>query len=242
MTKSLFESQAASAISLKQAENDLAKARGRLARTSAAIKTLGVDLKGEELTSLIPVRSPINGTVTDRKVTEGQYETADSNALLTIADLSSVWIVADLFERDLARVTVGQKAELSTLAYPDDHVMGQVWRISDVVDPVTRTVKVRILVPNPQGRLKPEMFASILLFLKDAEPALTLPSRAAFIEGGRHFVFLERMPGEFERRRVDLVPAPEGRIRVQSGLKAGDKVVSEDVMLLRAQESSDDPK
>src|SRR5262249_25061198 len=99
--------------------NDLAKARGRLARSEAVLKTLGVDAKGEEVTSLVPVRSPINGTVTDRKVTEGQYETADSNALLTIANLSSVWIVADLFERDLSRVAVGQKAEIRTVAYPE---------------------------------------------------------------------------------------------------------------------------
>jgi cobalt-zinc-cadmium efflux system membrane fusion protein len=242
MTKDLFENQAASLIALKQAENDLAKTRGRLARTQSALKTLGVDLQGEELTSLIPVRSPISGTVTDRKLTEGQYETADSNPLLTIADLSSVLIVADLFERDLARVALGQKAEVTTPAYPQLRFMGQVSRISDVVDPTTRTVKVRVHVPNPDGKLKPEMFASVLLFQKEAEPALTVPSRAAFIEGGQYFVYLERGSGEFERRKVDVLPAPEGRLRVTNGVKAGEKVVSQDVMLLRAQESGSDPK
>jgi len=239
MTKTLFESQACSAIALKQAENDLAKARGRQARAASVLKTLGVEMQGEELTSFVPVRSPISGTVIERKVTEGQYETADSNALLTIADLASVCVVADLFERDLSRVRPGQKVEVTTLAYPDQHFAGEVWRISDVVDPNTRTLKVRILVPNPESRLKPEMFASVLIIVKEPEPVLTIDVRSAFIEGGEHFVFVEQGPAAYEIRRVDAVPGPEGRLLVRGGLKAGDRVVKEDVVLLRAQESSD---
>ena len=140
MTKALFEGQAVSAIALRQAENDLAKSQGRRARAAAILKTLGVEMSEGELTSLVPVRSPIAGTVIDRKVTEGQYETADSNALLTVADLTSVWVVADLFERDLPRVAPGERAEVTTLAYPDRRFEGEVWRISDGVDillPVT---------------------------------------------------------------------------------------------------------
>jgi len=106
------------------------------------------------------------------------------------------------------------------------------------VDPNTRTVKVRIVVPNPDRRLKPEMFSSVLLTIKEAEPALTVPSRAAFIEGGQNFVYVEKLPGEFERRRVEVVPALEGKLRVQSGLKAGERVACQNVLLLRAQESS----
>lgn len=242
MTRDLFENQAAAAITLRQAENDLAKAKGKAARTEAALKTLGVDLQGESLTSLVPVRAPISGTVIDRKVTEGQYEVADSTPLLTLADLSSVWIVADLFERDLCYVKAGQKAEVATLAYPNERFTGAVSRISDVVDPVTRTVKVRIAVPNPTRRLKPEMFASVLLFREESEAAVTIPSRAAFVEGGEHYVFVRRGEGEFERRRVDILPAPEGRLRVREGLKSGEAVVSQDVMLLRAEESSGNTK
>jgi RND family efflux transporter MFP subunit len=176
--------------------------------------------------------------VIERKINEGQYVTGDSTPLLTIADLSSVWIVADLFERDLPRVRVGEKAEIATLAYPKDTFQGQVERISDVVDPNTRTIKVRLLVANPDGRLKPEMFASVVLFLKEAEPALTIPARAAFTEGGHQFVYVERKPGEFQLRQVDVQPGPEGRLKVLEGLAIGERVAGEDVMLLRAQESS----
>jgi cobalt-zinc-cadmium efflux system membrane fusion protein len=238
MTKDLYENHAAAAIALRQAENDQAKARGKVARTQSALKALGIDLQGEDITSLVSVRSPLKGTVIERKVTEGQFVTGDSTPLITIADLSSVWIVADLFERDLPKVVVGQKAEVTTIAYPSERFAGQVERISDVVDPATRTVKVRVLTPNADGRLKPEMFASVLLFMKEAEPALTIPSRAAFIEGGRHYVYAQTAPGRFQRRRVSVVPGPEGRLKVVEGLGPGDRVASEDVMLLRAQESS----
>jgi cobalt-zinc-cadmium efflux system membrane fusion protein len=238
MTKDLYENHAAAAIALRQAENDQAKARGRVARTMSALKALGVDLQGEDITSLVPVRSPLNGTVIERKVTEGQFVTGDGTALVTIADLSTVWMVADLFERDLPKVCVGQKAEVTTIAYPGDPFAGRVERISDVVDPTTRTVKVRVVVPNTNGRLKPEMFASALLFMKEAEPALTIPAHAAFIEGGRNYVYAETAPGRFQRRRVSVLPAPEGRLRVVEGLGSADRIASEDVMLLRAQESS----
>jgi cobalt-zinc-cadmium efflux system membrane fusion protein len=238
MTRDLFNSNAAAGISLKQAENDFAKAKSRSARTLAVLKALGVDMHGEEITSHVPVRSPLQGTVIERKITEGQYVTGDSTPLLTIADLSSVWIVADLFERDLPRVQVGEKAEVATIAYPKDKFEGRVERISDVVDPNTRTIKVRLLVANPDGRLKPEMFAEVVLFLKDAEPALTIPAHAAFTEGGHQFVYVERKPAEFQLRQVDVQPGPEGRLKVLEGLASGERVASEDVMLLRAQETS----
>jgi len=238
MTKDLYENHAAAAIALRQAENDQAKARGKVARTQSALKTLGIDLQGEDITSLVPVRSPLKGTVIERKVTEGQFVTGDSTPLITIADLSSVWIVADLFERDLPKACVGQKAEVTTIAYPNERFAGQVERISDVVDPATRTVKVRVLTQNTDGRLKPEMFASVVLFMKEAEPALTISSHAAFIEGGRHYVYAELAPGRFQRRRVSVLPAQEGRLKIVEGVAAGDRVASEDVILLRAQESS----
>jgi cobalt-zinc-cadmium efflux system membrane fusion protein len=238
MTKDLFENHAAAAISLRQAENDLAKARGKVERTQASLKALGVDHQGEDIISLVPVRSPLQGTVIERKVTEGQFVTGDGTALLTIADLSSVWIVADLFERDLPKVNVGQRAEVATIAYPKERFTGLVERISDVVDPATRTLKVRLLVPNTDGRLKPEMFASVLLYMKEAEPSLTIPSRAAFIEGSRHFVYVELSTGRFQRRRVEVQPGPDGRLKVVEGIAATDRVACEDVLLLRAQDTS----
>ena len=97
--------------------------------------------------------------------------------------MSSVWVQADVFERDLRHITTGQQADVTTAAYPSDRFNARVSRIASTVDPQTRTAKVRFLVVNPAERLKPGMFASITLFLAESGDALTIPAKAAFVEG-----------------------------------------------------------
>jgi membrane fusion protein, heavy metal efflux system len=246
MTKDLFEHGAASRISLQQAEGDLAKARARVARTEEALRVLGLHVSETELygemNSRIPLRAPLSGTVIERHLTEGQFIQPDSNPLVTIADLSTVWVLADVFERDLRRVKVGQRAEVAAAAYPEQGFLARVSRISDVLDPTTRTVKVRFLVSNPGARLKPEMFASVNLFLNESSRGLSVPAKAVFTEGGSHFVYVCLSEGEFIRRQVDVLPGELGRLRVSSGLKQGERVVSDGALLLRQQENQDGSK
>lgn len=206
MVKDLVEHQAASRIALQQAESDLAKAKARVARTEEALRVLGLkveenDLSGE-LSSFIPHLAPLNGTVIERRVTEGQFVQPDSNPLLVIADLSSVWVMADIFERDLHRVRVGQKAEVRAEAYPERQF-------------------------------------SVSLTLDEAARGLTIPSKAVFTEAGRGYVFLRSGELEFTRREVEVIAEESGRLRVASGLKAGDEVVIEGALLLRQQEKQD---
>jgi cobalt-zinc-cadmium efflux system membrane fusion protein len=189
-----------------------------------------------ELSSLIPITAPLSGTVIERRVTDGQFVQPDSNPLLIIADLSSVWVLADIFERDLHRVHVGQRAEVLTEAYPEHRFLARVSRISDVVDPATRTVKVRFLVSNPGALLKPEMFASVALMLDESASGLTIPAKALFSEGGRNYVYLRSGELEFTRRQVDIASEGLSRYRVTDGLKAGDQVVTQGAILLRQQE------
>jgi membrane fusion protein, heavy metal efflux system len=240
MTKDLFEHQAASRISLQQAESEVAKERARVARNEEALRVLGVDVHESDsygdMSSRIPIKTPLSGTVIERHLTEGQFVQPDSNPLLTIADLSSVWVLADIFERDLHRVQVGQKAEVTTEAYPENQFVARVSYISDVIDPATRTVKVRFLVSNPGPKLKPEMFASVKLFLDESVRGLTVPVKAVFTESGRNFVYVRVNNREFARRLVEIAPDGTARLRVSSGLKAGDKIVSEGAVLLRQQE------
>jgi membrane fusion protein, heavy metal efflux system len=189
-----------------------------------------------DMSSRIPIRTSLSGTVIERHVTEGQFVQPDSNPLLTIADLSSVWVLADIFERDLHRVQVGQKAEVRTEAYPENQFMARVSYINEVIDPATRTVKVRFLVSNPGAKLKPEMFASVTLFLDESIRGLTVPAKAVFNEAGRNFVYVRVMDREFARRQVEIAPDGAARLRISNGLKAGDKVVSDGALLLRQQE------
>ena len=241
MTLDLFQHQAASVMALRQAESDLAKARAHVARTEESLRVLGLDVdrseRSERLDSRIPVRSPLGGTVIERRVTEGQFVQPDSNPLLVVADLSTVWVLADIFEHDLHLVSLGQKAEVSTVAYPDRRFMARVSRISDSLDPTTHTVKVRFLADNSTGQLKPEMFATVTLILSQATQVLTVPAMTVFVEGERNYVFVLQSDHHLTRQQVNVVPDPSGRARVVGGLQAGDRVVSDGALLLQLEES-----
>jgi len=236
MNKDLFEHQAASRISFQQAENDLAKANTQVARGEEALRVLGIDpkeaVKDGGLRSLIPVRSPMAGTLTERNLTPGQFVQADSTALLTIADLSTVWVLVDVFERDIHLVHVGQKVQVVAAAYPDRRFPASVERISDKVDPDSRTLKVRLLVSNPNVLLKPEMFITSSLELSGSGPAISVPAGAVFTEDGKSYVFAAKTDRRFERRLIVAAPDAEGRLRVTSGLRVGDRIVTDGAMLL----------
>ncbi|HKB13934.1 MAG TPA: efflux RND transporter periplasmic adaptor subunit [Vicinamibacterales bacterium] len=241
MTKDLFEHEAASRIAMQQSENDVAKARARVSQTAEVLRVLGFDeqavANSGTLASRVPIRAPLNGTVTERTITNGQFVGVESTPLMTIADLSSVWVQADVFERDLHSIAAGQRADVTTAAYPDDHFSAEVARVGTVVDPQTRTAKIRFVTANPGLRLKPGMFTTATLQVPGSAVALTAPAKAVFVESGRSFAYVQTGNADFERRQIETVPDGENRVRVVRGLAAGDRVVTDGVLLLRARET-----
>jgi cobalt-zinc-cadmium efflux system membrane fusion protein len=246
MTKDLFDHDAASRMSLHQSESDLAKARAKVAQSEEVLRVLGFDEPALRDTGTVPsrmaIRAPIGGTITERPITNGQFVGTDSTPLMVIADLTSVWVQADIFERDIHSIAAGQKADVTTAAYPDDHFSAQVARIGTVVDPQTRTAKVRFVVANPGQRLKPGMFTSATLQLPQSSSGLTTPAKAVFVENGKSYVYAQAAPDRFARREVATVAGSGDRVRVTSGLAAGDRVVTDGVLLLRAIETDDTGK
>ena len=183
--------------------------------------------------ALVPVRSPISGIVMERNLTQGQFVQGDSTPLITVADLSTVWVLVDVFEQDIHLVHPGQRVQVTATAYPDRHFTAQVDRISDRVDPDSRTLKVRLLVSNPGLLLKPEMFITASVTVSETTPGVTVPSTALFTEGDRSYAFVAVGERRFVRREVHATPAGEGRMRVTSGLSPGDPVVSDGTLLLQ---------
>jgi cobalt-zinc-cadmium efflux system membrane fusion protein len=238
MTEDLFEHQAASRIALQQAQSDLAKARSRVARNEQALRLLGLvsDTELERFDGRVPVTTPIRGVVIERHVTDGQFVQSDGNPLLAVADLSTVWVVGDVFERDVSLVMASDSTVITTTAYPGEQFAGRVEYVSDVIDPMTRTAKIRVSVPNPKARLKPEMFASITLGLSGSEPVLTVPATAVFTDGGRTWVYVTTAPGRFRRQQIDVEQEQGTERRVRSGLRAGDRIVTDGGLLLREEE------
>ena len=243
MTKDLFDHQAASRISLQQSENDLAKAHAKVAQSEEVLRVLGFDEKALRDSGSVPskmaIRAPIAGTVTERPITNGQFVGTDSTPLMTIADLGTVWVQADIFERDLHSIAAGQQADVMTAAYPDDHFSAQVARIGTVVDPQTRTAKMRFVVANPRLRLKPGMFIEATLQLPQSNTALTAPAKAVFVENGASYVYVQTGTARFARREVTTLSGSGNRVRITRGLAAGDRVVTDGVLLMRALETDD---
>jgi cobalt-zinc-cadmium efflux system membrane fusion protein len=247
MTKDLFEHQAASRIALQQSENDLAKAEAKVAQSEEVLRVLGFDESALHNSGAVPsrmaIRSPIAGTVTERTVTNGQFVGSDATAaLMTIADLSTVWVQADLFERDLHSIAPGQKADVTTAAYPDNHFSAQVARIGTVVDAQTRTAKMRFVVANPGLRLKPGMYTEATIQLPESNAALTVPAKSIFVENGQSYAYVQADPTHFARRNVVTLAGSGNRVRVTRGLAAGDRVVTDGVLLLRAIETNGDAR
>jgi membrane fusion protein, heavy metal efflux system len=141
-----------------------------------------------------------------------------------------------VFERDLHLLALGRPAIVTVAAYPGEQFDGRIDYISDAIDPATRTAKLRIRVSNSKSRLKPEMFASISVGVGEPEHILTVPSRAAFSESGRTWIYLAVAPGRFIRRSVDLGPEENAERRILGGLQLGDRIVVEGALLLRQEE------
>ena len=238
MTADLFEHQAASKMALQQAQNDLAKARARAARTEEALRVLGVAVQDDvsRFNGRVPIRAPIPGVVIERRVTDGQFAPADGTPLLTVANLDTVWVIGDLFERDLRFVRPGQPAIVTTTAYPGERFEGKINYISESIDPASRTAKVRVSVANPAGRLKPEMYAAVALTVAGDERAPTVPANAIFTEGGHSFVYVELAPGRFVRRAVEVAAGEGPSRRVLTGLHLGERIVVDGALLLRQEE------
>ena len=244
MAEDLFNHQAASRIALQQAQSDLAKAKARVARNEQALRLLGLQSEADtdRFDGRVLVVSPIAGAIIERHVTDGQFVQADSMPIIAVADSSTVWVIGEVFERDLHLVTVGDEATIATTAYPGEHFTGRVNYVSDVIDPMTRTAKVRVSVPNPRSRLKPEMFASIALGVGASDPALTVPASAVFTENGRSWVYVSKAPDRFARRSIDVDQDEGTDRRVLGGLHAGDRVVTGGALLLREEEGKEEGK
>ncbi len=215
-----------------QVESDFNKARSEAARTSAQLRSLG--LSAGDPTTNVTLRAQIAGTVVERNILTGQEVRADSAApLLTISNLASVWVLADVYEADLGAVTPGAAVRVEVPAYPGEWFVGKVGHVGDVVDAQSRTVKIRCVVPNPDGRLKPEMFAKIEIASTNNRKAIYLPSRAIINEGETSKVVVAGEGNTFHARTVQVGPSTDGMVRILSGLKVGERVVTEGALFLK---------
>src|SRR5262249_42661156 len=233
----LFEHNAIARKEVLSAEAALAQARAALdqalAQQEQATRHLTVlGLTPENLDHRVVLRSPLAGKVLELNTVPGEFRNDLSASVMTIADLSTVWVTSQVPESYIRFVQVGERVEINLVAFPGETFEGRVSRIADTLDPQTRTVKVQAELDNSHGRLRPEMYGSIH-HIEATKPTTVVPA-GAVIQSGEHSTVLgETAAGRFERRSVNIGARAGDVVRVVNGLSPGDTVVVDGAMLLQ---------
>jgi cobalt-zinc-cadmium efflux system membrane fusion protein len=222
---------AASDRDLDQARSDHTQAAAEYARTQARLKMLGASPDARPASHLLTVTAPMAGSITVLAISPGSMINDPTQPLMTVADLSTVWVTALAPEKDVAGVAKNQDAEVSLVAYPDRVLHGKVLFVSDVIEPDSRRNKIRIAFTNTDYSLKPNMFATVTLAGAKRSQVM-LPSSALLMNNDRTSVFVATAPWTFERRTVDPQLEEGASVAIRSGVAAGEQVVVKGGILL----------
>jgi cobalt-zinc-cadmium efflux system membrane fusion protein len=236
----LYQHGAVAVKDLEDAKAQAASDASELERARQRLHLLG--LGENQSTDRVNVAAPRTGVVTETSSAPGEFAKSldASNPLLTIADLGSVWVVGNVYERDLTIVPRGLTVNVTLDAYPGEKWPGKISNVSDVLDPATRTVKLRVVLENPQHKLKPDMFALIHAQRPAAELAV-VPTTAVLHDGNVAFVLVQKPENpenkeknaRFERRVIEVQQNGPQETLVRAGLHPGDVVVTANPELLR---------
>jgi membrane fusion protein, heavy metal efflux system len=234
----LYQHNAIAERDLLQAESDHDQAQADLNASEEAMKILGIknpdDLaKAPSTSAEIPVIAPIAGEVVERLVSPGQVMQAGQTQAFTISDMSTVWVLANVYQNDLAYVKIGDNVVVQTDAYPDSF-HGHISYISAALDPNTRTLQARIVVDNPGEKLKRDMYCTVTVTAGAIQNAIAVPDASVLRDDeNQPFVYVENNANQFGRRTVEIGESQNGQTQILGGLSAGEKVVGDGSLFLQ---------
>jgi cobalt-zinc-cadmium efflux system membrane fusion protein len=231
----LEKASAAAVKDREQAQSDYSQAVAELERAESRLRAIGVPEnsmpESRPESRLLTLKAPAAGSVIDLQVARGAFLNDPTAAIMTIANLGTVWVTANVPENDTARVAKGQDVAVTLPAWPGEVFAGKVLFVSDILDPDTRRTKVRIAFANPELRLKPNMFAEAT-FLAPREKAAVVPTQALILKNETDQVFVEVAPWTYEARPVEVSFQQGDRAVIGRGLKPGERVVTRGGVLL----------
>jgi membrane fusion protein, heavy metal efflux system len=235
--KDLYEHKAIAERDLLQAESDRNEAQADLNASEQAMKILGIknpeDLAKAPSSAQIPVIAPMSGEVVERLVAPGQVMQAGQTQAFTISDMSTVWVLANLYQGDLAFVKTGDDVVVQTDAYPESF-HGKISYVSAALDPNTRTLQARIVVDNPGEKLKRDMYCTVTVTAGTIQNAISVPDAAVLRDDeNQPFVYLAAGLNQFGRRAVEIGESQNGQTQILKGLSAGDRVVGDGSLFLQ---------
>ena len=233
----LYEHHAIAERDLLQAESDRNQAQADLDASEQALKILGIknpdDLEKVPSSPQIPLLAPIGGEVVERAVAPGQVLQAGATQAFTISDMSTVWVLANVYQTDLAYVKAGDAVVVQTDAYPDTF-HGKISFVSPALDPNTRTLQARIVVDNPGEKLKNDMYCVATVTAGVIPNAIAVPDAAVLRDDeNQPFVYVATGSNQFGRRAVEIGESQNGQTQILKGLSAGEKVVGNGSLFLQ---------
>jgi membrane fusion protein, heavy metal efflux system len=233
----LYQHHAIAERDLEQAESDRNQARADLNTAEQGMKIVGIEnpgtLEKAPASAQISVRAPIDGEVVERLVSPGQVVQAGQTQAFTISDLSTVWVLANVYQADLAYVHNGDKVAVETDAYPD-RFQGTISYIAPSLDPNTRTLQARIVVQNPHEKLKKDMYCTATVAAGAISNVVAVPNSAALRDDNNQpFVYVAVRANQFGRRDVQLGQNQNGRTQIVKGISVGEKVVGDGSLFLQ---------
>ncbi len=242
----LLQEQVIGEAELQRRQAELLSAQAEGNESHDRLKLLGMNdeefrrlERSRQIRSVVPIVAPFGGRIIGRKLTRGEVVETTEN-LFVIADLSEVWVLANIPEKDIPFVhsvhaSGGTQVDVRINAYPKEVFKGTITYVGDVLDPVTRTMQLRIELPNQDGRLKPEMFSTIRLYSESQPDRLAVPEAALQRDQGRTFVFVQRGVNEYEMREVHIGESNGTLTSILGGLNEGEPVVTHGAFVLKSE-------
>jgi cobalt-zinc-cadmium efflux system membrane fusion protein len=233
----LYQHHAIAQRDLEQAESDRNQAQADLNAADQGMRILGIknpgDLAKAPSSALIPVLAPIGGEVVERLVSPGQVVQAGQTQAFTISDLSTVWVLANVYQADLAAVRTGDDVAVETDSYPE-RFHGRISYVSPALDPNTRTLQARIVVDNPGEKLKRDMYCTVTVTAGFIPNAIAVPDASVLRDDNNQpFVYLATSANQFGRRDVEIGESLNGKTRILRGLSPGERVVGDGSLFLQ---------
>lgn len=242
--KVLLEEKVIGQAEYQRREGELVTARSETREAHDRLRLLGMQeedvgrlRRDETIRSTVTIRAPFAGRILSRHLVRGEVvETTDK--LMTLADLTDVWVIANVPEKDIGFVRLGLPVDIRLPAYPTQTFQGKITYVGDVLDPSTRTIRLRVVVSNPEGTLKPEMFATVRVWAQSEARVPTIPTSAIVHDQGQSVVFVKRDNQEFERRAITLGDEHDGETTVIDGLREGELLVISGAFRLKSELAS----
>jgi cobalt-zinc-cadmium efflux system membrane fusion protein len=224
----LYDSKLSSERELIGAQKELEKAEAALKRVQETFSIYSFNSQSE-----YHLKAPINGFVIQKNITRDMtLPEGHSESVFTVAELDEVWALANVYESDIKRIKDGMSVVVTTVSYPDDYIIGTIDKIFSVLDPDTKTMKVRVRIKNADYKLKPEMLALVKAKYNEAKSLTAIPSTALIFDNSRQFVMVFKDRFNIETREVEVYKSTDDITWLSSGVKPGEVVISKNQLFI----------